>query len=342
MKVGLVGLGKMGILHAAILNTFKEVEICSVAEKENLLIKYIQSALPNLRLYQDYEQMLKSEELDLLYITTPVSSHLPVILSSIKNGVGFFVEKPLSKNLLQAKKIVDELKKSNVFNSVGYVFRFVETFSKAKSFLDERILGDITNVKASMYVANIFSKPSGWRFKKKESEGGVLLDLGCHLIDLLLWYFGPIAKVSGQTRSVYSELDDFANAKLEFKNKITGELDTSWSKKGYRIPEINLDITGTSGNLKVNQDFIEIKLDKKIPQFEDTESKIFKQSLEKGVFFDVGGPEFTKEDSHIVEAFSKKRQPLIDVFEAYETQSVIEAIYDSAKKNRMIKVEYLG
>ena len=341
MNVGLVGLGKMGILHAGILNTLNNVKIISVAETESLLTKNFKKILPEINVYQNIDKMLDSEDLDLVYITTPVISHLPLSLSCIKKETNFFVEKPLTRNLEEAKNICFELKNSDIIHSVGYNLRFVDTFSKTKNLLEQKILGDILNVNSTMYVSNIFSKPTGWRFKKKLSGGGVLLELGCHLVDLLLWYFGPISNLTGKIKSVYSEVEDFGNADLEFENGIRGVLDTSWSKEGYSIPEANIEIVGSNGKLRVNQDFIDIKLKNPVSTFPNKEKRIYKQELDKGISFDVAGPDYTKEDAHVVNCVVEKKPPLIDAFEASKTQSVLDAIYESDKKNQRVEVEYV-
>ena len=341
MNVGLVGLGKMGMLHAGILNTLNNVKIISVAETESLLTKNFKKILPEINVYQNIDNMLDSEDLDLVYITTPVISHLPLSLSCIKKETNFFVEKPLTRNLEEAKNICFELKNSDIIHSVGYNLRFVDTFSKTKNLLEQKILGDILNVNSTMYVSNIFSKPTGWRFKKKLSGGGVLLELGCHLVDLLLWYFGPISNLTGNIKSVYSEVEDFGNADLEFENGIRGELDTSWSKEGYSIPEANIEIVGSNGKLRVNQDFIDIKLKNPVSTFPNKEKRIYKQELDKGISFDVAGPDYTKEDAHVVNCVVEKKHPLIDAFEASKTQSVLDAIYESDKKNQRVEVEYV-
>ena len=340
MQVGIVGLGKMGLLHSAVLNTLDDVQIVSIAEKDSLVTKHLKSVLPKINVYKDLDEMLSSENLDLVHITTPVASHLPLTLTSIKKRLNFFVEKPLTRNLDEAKQICSELKNSNLIHCVGYNVRFLETFSNVKSLLDENVLGDIINVNSTMYASNIFSKPSGWRFKKKISGGGVLLELGCHLVDLLLWYFGPITNVIGKIKTVYSEVEDFAHAEFEFEKGIKGELDTSWSKEGYTIPEINLEIKGTNGSLRVNQDFIEMKLKNPVQKFKQADVKIYKQELEKGISFDVAGTDYTKEDMHLVDCVKNKKQTLVNAFEASKTQSVIEAIYDSDSEKRSISVDY--
>ena len=341
MKAGIVGLGKMCLLHAGDLNTLNDVQITSIAEKENFIAKYIKNSLPSVNVYDDFEKMLDSEKIDILYISTPTPAHFSIMKTCMQKGTNFFVEKPLTKNLGEAKIICSELEKSDIIHGVGFNLRFVDTFSKVKSLLDSKILGNISNVKSSMYVSNIFSKPSGWRFKKKSSGGGVLLEFGCHLIDLLLWYFGPIENLSGKTKSVYSSVDDFAHIDMKFSNGITGEYDTSWSVKGYRIGETSMEITGDNGKMTVNQDYIDIKLKKLVPPIEELETKIYKQSLPGNVSFDVGGTDYAKHDKHIIECIKNKKQPLVNAFEASKTQSVIQATYDSSKDNKSKTVEYI-
>jgi len=259
MNVGVVGFGKMGLLHAGILNSMNNVKITAVAEKERLISNYIKNSLSDVKVYQDYKKMIDSEELDLVYVTTPVATHIPVALSCTRNKINFFIEKPLSSNLDEAKEFCTELKKAGIVHSVGYNRRFIDTFAKVKSLLDSEILGDISDFKSSMYASNVFSNPSGWRSSKQISGGGVLMDLGSHVADLLLWYFGEILQVSGKISSIYSEeVEDEAHMDIEFLSGIKGKLDTSWSVKGYRTPEIKIEVNGSNGKLTVCEDFIKI------------------------------------------------------------------------------------
>lgn len=343
MNVGVVGLGKMGLLHSGILNSLPDIKIAAITEKENLITRYIKKTLPKISLYEDAEKMFEHEDLDLAYITTPISSHFPIALSCIKNKVNFFIEKPLTKDFIESQKLCNELRNSNLIHSVGYNRRFIATFCKAKSLLDMKIFRDISYIKSSMYVSNILSKPTGWRFKKIDSGGGVLLDLGAHVIDLLIWFFGPISKVYGKVNSIYSdEVEDFAHMSIEFKGGIKGELDTSWSVPGYRLPELDIEIMANNGKLRVNEDFLEVKMKDPVPPYYDHTTTIYKQSLSNEVPIDLGGPEYTKEDIHMVECVLNKKQTLVNVFEASKTQSVIQAMYDSAGAGQTKKVEYIG
>ena len=95
MKAAIIGLGKMGLLHTALLNTLKNVEIKAIAEKEGFLKKYIQKLFPELNVYDDYIEMFDKENLDVVYITTPISSHFPIINNAIDSGINFFCGKTI-------------------------------------------------------------------------------------------------------------------------------------------------------------------------------------------------------------------------------------------------------
>ncbi len=341
MNIAIVGLGKMGLLHAGIFNSLKDVQITAIAEKEKLISNLIKKSSLDVQVYEKYESMLDSNNFDLVCITTPIATHLPIALSCIEKKINFFVEKPLVRNQTESRQLRNKLKDTQIFHTVGFNRRFMKTFSKAKSLLDSKILGDITRINSSVFVSNVFSKTAGWRLSKELSGGGVLLDLGCHLIDLLIWYFGSISSVKGGIRSIYSrEVEDEATMELEFSNGIVANLKTSWSIRGYRLPETRLEIIGSNGKMIVCEDYVKISLLSPVPDLEKKDMTIFNQSLGNGVPIDIGGVDYTLEDTYIVDCIKNNKQSFINVFEASKTQSVIQAMYDSAKKNSVVIVNY--
>jgi len=93
MNVGIVGLGKMGLLHASILNSLDGVKLTTVAENDKLISNYIKNSISSVNIYNDYKKMINSEDLDLVYITTPIDTHVPIALQCIENKINFFLEK---------------------------------------------------------------------------------------------------------------------------------------------------------------------------------------------------------------------------------------------------------
>ena len=128
---------------------------------------------------------------------------------------------------------------------------------------------------------------------------------------------------------------------MEFENGMRGEFETSWSVKGYRIFEDRLEITGSNGKIIANQDYIDIKIKEPVSSLTKKETRIYKQSLDEGVSFDVGESYYTKEDREIIDCVKAKKLPLANVFEASKAQSIIQAAYDSAKSKSECEVRYL-
>ncbi|RMF29381.1 MAG: hypothetical protein D6752_06085, partial [Candidatus Nitrosothermus koennekii] len=133
---------------------------------------------------------------------------------------------------------------------------------------------------------------------------------------------------------------------LRLENGLTGYIDTSWSIRNYRLPEINIEIHGSNGTLFVNEDYIRLILDAPFNRnnlnFNDGITTIYKQELFKGVPIDIGGVEYTREDMHVIDCVKNKRQSMLNISEASKVQAVIDAIYRSANNNRWEDVIYLA
>lgn len=335
INVGVVGLGKMGILHMGILNNLAGVEVRGVAEKQGLILKAFKKLVPSaIGTYEDYKEMLSKESLDLVYITTSTALHTKIARDCVENKINFFVEKPLGLSVADCNPLLDAVKQTPVINMVGYCKRFSYTFRKAKEIIDSGLLGELIYLNSSMYVSQLFLKGKGWRYKKESSGGGVLTTLATHLVDLLLWLFGDIDRVNSNTKSFYSkDVEDFVHSYLVFKSGLEGYLDTSWSVRNYRLAEVKIEVQGMNGMLIVNDDYVKFYLDK-----ESNWTSYYKQDLGRGVDFELGGPEYTLEDKYLIECVRNTKPAASNVFDGFKVQKVVEAMYRSASEKRAIEV----
>jgi len=334
LKAGVIGMGKMGILHTGILNSLQGVEVKALVDNQDAILNFIKGAIPAIETYKDYRDMLNKEELDLVYITTPTSLHTRPAIECVDRQIPFFVEKPLGVSTADCLNLVNAVKRNPVANMVGYSKRFVDTFSKAKEIIASKDLGNLIYFNSSMYVSQLFTKGKGWRYKKESSGGGVLNTLAAHLIDLLLWYFGDISLIEGNVKSFYSkDVEDFVHSYLLFEKGFSGYLDASWSVRNYRLPEIRIQVEGDRGMLTVTDDYLKVYIDK-----EGSWKTYYKQDLFNGVDFDLGGPEYTREDKHMIESIRAKRETGMDVFDGLKVQKIIEGIYVSASNKRAVDV----
>lgn len=334
LEAGVIGMGKMGILHTGILNSINDVEVKALVDNQDSILNFIKSALPSIRTYRSYEDLFRQEDLDLIYITTPTSLHTKLALECVDHQIPFFVEKPLGISVDDCRPLVDAVSDAPVINMVGYSKRFVDTFAKAKEMIDSGDLGTLLYLNSSMYVSQLFTIGKGWRYKKEASGGGVLNTLAAHLIDLLLWYFKDVSHIQGNVKRHYSrDVEDFAHCYLQFENGLSGYMDTSWSVRNYRLPEIKIQVEGDRGMLVVTDDYVKVYLED-----ESFWRTLYKQDLFKGVDFDIGGPEYTLEDKHMIESIRNNTETNMDVFDGFKVQKIIEAIYRSAANKQVVEV----
>ncbi len=339
LKAGIIGIGKMGMLHASILNSIDNVKVIAIADTEKFLVNFLEKNT-KIKGYNNYLKMIEDSDLDFVYITTPVHSHIEIASNCAKRNLHFFVEKPLGRTADECEILCKIIKEHNIVNMVGFYLRYSDTFRKAKKILDEGVLGEIKEVRSSIFQTLEANKSSGWRFSEKLSGGGVLVDLGIHLIDLLIWFFGKIKKVQGLTESKkLQNVEDYACADLTFESNLSCSFVASWNEKNYRLQETTIEIEGTLGKMKVNEDFVKIDF-KKEQNIEKKSSIFYKQNLYKGIEIDIGGSEYTNEDIDFVNSIKNNIQSNLNVIHSTMVQSVIDSIYKSSKTKKLESVRF--
>jgi predicted dehydrogenase len=298
INVGIVGLGKMGILHAGIVNALPDNRVTAICEKEGILTRAARKILPGISFYEDAVEMMQKESLDAVFIASPIHTHAAVIRRLLESGcnTAMFTEKPLAANETDALEIADAVTNSGIVNMVGFQKRFSQTFQHAKRLLSQGAIGELQCFRCYSYMSDIFRQGKGWRFEK--GTGGVLLEHGPHLLDLMLWYFGEPETVSAVERAFYSsEVEDYVHAFLEFSSRLVGTLDLSWSIRNYRLPETFIEVHGTNGVLTVNDDYVRVQVDHPVDGVVDAGRRTLqKPEFNSSVDFLLGDPEFTSED----------------------------------------------
>lgn len=334
MKIAVIGIGKMGMLHAGIFNGMDGIELCAVSDTSKFLMGAAQSLKPDLKIYDDYERMLDEARPDAAVIATPVFLHVPMGMACAQRDIPFFLEKPLSPSGQEAEGLLSLIEAKRLPTMVGYMLRYVETYMKAKEILASGALGKLVNFRSTIYVSQLFKTGKGWRYAKKEAGGGVVIGQATHLIDLLQWFFGPVSWVSGHTRSWYSqEVEDFAHGHLEFQSGVTGWFDSSWSVRHHRLMQIEIHVNTEFGTLTVTDDFVKLYLDKASGGFPAGWTQFYKPDLFEGVEIDLGGPQYTRQDADFVRAVREKSDVESNVRNAYNVQRIVDAIYASASRH---------
>jgi predicted dehydrogenase len=334
LELAVIGFGKLGLLHAGLVNGLPGSRLAAAVDSNAMLLKALKARMAGLRTYGEHKALLRDGGIDAAVIATPTASHVDIAVDCVRAGIAVFIEKPLAASAAQANPLLEALRDRPVPNMVGYMGRYGATFAKAKEIVSRGALGRPQMLRASMYVAQLFSGGKGWRYDKAVSGGGVLITQAAHLVDQLLWLFGDVSQVSAHTASLYSTaVEDHVHAYLHFRCGLRGYVDASWSARHYRTPSMAIHAQGEGGTLDVDDDHVRLFLDDAVDPFPAGWSEWRQPDLYRGVSFDIGGPQYTLQAEAFLAAVGGGISPESDVRSAHRVQRVIDAIYASAERD---------
>jgi predicted dehydrogenase len=249
IKIGVVGLGKMGLSHHALLHAHPEVEVVACDSA-----KYVLGVLAKntgVETYSDYGEMLNRGGLDAVVIATPSSAHAPMVRAAFEKGLHVFCEKPLTLDPEDSEELATSAAERGLVTQVGYHNRFVGAFGEVRRLLDAGAIGEVTHVFGEAY-GPVVLKPKGGTWRSRRSEGGgCLYDYAAHVIDLINWYAGEPSGVGGTALpKVFSaDTDDAAFSTLYFPGGKTGQISVYWSDESYRKMTTRVNVWGTTGRI---------------------------------------------------------------------------------------------
>lgn len=322
LRVAVVGLGKMGLLHAGILNVLPNVHLTALCDKSAVIRRFFGKVFRGIKMVDGVEKLLDLD-LDAVYVTTPIPSHFSIASAIYVEEIArnLFVEKTLSSSYDESKELCGLASRFGGTNMVGYTRRFSVTYRKAKDLLAQHAIGEVISFSAYAYSSDFLGDKKD--IKAGTSRGGVLRDLGCHAIDLALWFFGELQVGSVKLTSIADDnSEDSAYFKVKNSNGVQGEFSISWREPGYRMPEIALLIRGSKGIIEVNDDKVKLKM-------LDGKSFIwYRHDLNDNVDFWLGGPEYFRENKSFVDSMIEGRS----AEPSFLTASRVDHIIDEVKR----------
>jgi predicted dehydrogenase len=168
------------------------------------------------------------------------------------------LEKPIAVTIEEAKAAISVCERNSVKLMLGYPFRFNERFIKLKQDLENGLIGDVENIHATCVSSGpFFHRADGyspvpvpdWWFNTQLTGGGVLMDLGCHMINLLRWLFGDVVDIKGQFgHRLRMDFEDSAMCLARFESGSVAVVNVGWFSQDYNL---KLDILGTVRNVSV-------------------------------------------------------------------------------------------
>lgn len=213
--VGLISVGWMGKVHSRAYQSLPIVypelgikpRLIIAADNVQERADYARDVLGYESVSLDYQDVLNHPEVDVVSICAPNFLHAEIGIAAAKAGKAFWIEKPVGRGADETEAVEKAADEAGVVTSIGFNYRNAPAVEHAKQLISTGALGQITNIRGTFF-ADYSAEPNGalsWRFIRKFAGSGVLGDLMGHLADLVQYLAGPIAEVSGITKTVITE-----------------------------------------------------------------------------------------------------------------------------------------
>lgn len=348
VKIGIIGCG--GIANGKHMPSLKQVPGVEMVAFCDIIPERAEKAakeygVPGAKVYTDYKELLKDQEIEVVHVCTPNREHSQITVDALYAGKHVMCEKPMAKNAADAKKMLDAAKATGKKLSIGYQHRKKAAARYAKQYIETGALGEIYY--ANCHALRRRGTPNWGVFLNEEEQGGgPVIDIATHSLDLTLYLMNnwepkmvlgkthkklehpEAGNIWGDNGVSDSKLEDSAVAMIVMKNGATIMLETSWAINLQLDSEMDTFLSGSKAGLQLRDDKLTLNsvlLDRKI----DTDVDLSAGGV---AFYD--GATLTPqvyEAMDWIDSIVNDHDPIVLPEQAYVVSQILEAIYVSNK-----------
>jgi predicted dehydrogenase len=331
LRIGLVGVGAAAqVSHIPVLKRIEDVELVALCDRDGEKAARVATKFQVPNSTSRLDDLLANDEIDAIDICTPNFLHAPMAAAALEAGKHVLCERPLARSADEARVMVKAARKADRILMCSVAHRFRPDAQLLRRFVDKGDLGQIFYAKAGWLRLRTQWDSDEWRAQKRESGGGVVLDLGFQMLDLSLWVLGK-PKVESVTASVHrqkkGEVEDSATAFLRLEGGATLTLEVTWGllmEKDFNY----LNLFGSGGAALLNPFRVHKGMHGTLVNVTpalDTARNQYKQSIEAQI-------------DHFAEALRKGTKPMGEAEEILPVMELMDAIYRSADQGKEVKL----
>ena len=248
LRVGIAGYGIVGKRRHVFINEHPQLEVVAVCD-QNFNNDYV---LNDRISYFNNTDLLIKENLDILFVCLTNNIAAEVTIAGLNKGFHVFCEKPPGMSVEDIQDVIEvENKHPNLKLKYGFNHRYHESIKKALQVIQSGELGQVVNLRGVYGKSRVIPFSGGWRSKRDLAGGGILLDQGIHMVDLMRLFCGEFIDVKSFISNDYwkHDVEDNAYALLKDKSGRIAMLNstaTQWQHK------FSLDISLTQGYIELS------------------------------------------------------------------------------------------
>ncbi|MGF1451257.1 MAG: Gfo/Idh/MocA family protein [Opitutales bacterium] len=274
IKAGLIGTGGMGNHHANAIAQTHGLELRAVCDIESEKVQSFGAQHGISQVFTDPEKFVQEADMDAVIVATPDRFHRPAAIAALQAGKHVFCEKPLATDAHEAQAMLDAANAAGTVNLVNFTYRKSSALQKAAEWVASGELGRIYHVEAHYLQGWLLTNYWGdvrqntrfqWRLSQAHGSGGVLGDIGVHILDFATFPVGEIARLrcklknfaekfpGNQIGEYRLDANDTAVVTLEFKNDAIGSIRMTRCASGFKNA-LQLTVCGELGALQIDLD----------------------------------------------------------------------------------------
>ncbi len=272
LRAGVIGLGA-GQAHMTGYVKADGVDLVAIAGKEKDRLAYAAERFDVPHTFEDWEDLVAREDIDLVSIATPNALHAPIAIAALRAGKHVLCEKPLSIDAGSAQQMVDAAVDAGRILQTAFNFRRRGDVRTLREHLDTGALGRIYHTKSTWLRRSGIPGLGSWFTSKELAGGGPLIDLGVHVLDLALYLLDE-PRIVSVTAATYAELgtrgrggsgssftrfgtglayevEDLATAFLRFEDGGSLRLEAGWAAYSKTSDDIEIQLMGSDGGAHI-------------------------------------------------------------------------------------------
>jgi len=216
LRVGVAGYGVVGKRRRQFVDVNSNMITVAVSDID---FNREGTASDGVKFYPAY-QGLFNEELDVLFVSLPNFLAAEATIAGLEHGLHVFCEKPPGRTVQDIKKVI-EIEKKNPHLKLKYGFnhRYHASVKEAKKVIESNQYGEIINIRGVYGKSNIIPFDKGWRSERKYAGGGILLDQGIHMLDMIRYFAGDFEEIKSFVSNSYWHHDVEDNAYAIMRNR---------------------------------------------------------------------------------------------------------------------------
>lgn len=330
--VCVVGLGWMGRVHAEAFASVREKVALFVCSRDKGRGQEFATRYGAEGWFTDYDEVLRDERIQVIDLCLPHDLHFPRALEAFEAGKHVLVEKPMARNLREAREMVQTARAKGKRLAVAENIRVYPQCIEAQRLLSDGALGEPFFLQVNHFA---YYTPKGWRQSLERAGGGALIDTGHHYVDLAVMLGGRVKKVIASiSRKTITEIEgeDTAVIHLWYERGVIGQVTVSFGMPGVPSAPLFL-VCGTEGSLVYERKgkglvWYRKRGEPKVLLPADLPESQWEETIRRGV-------------RAFVDGFLRGKEAPLGAEGAFHDMAIITASYESARKGMPVSVPYL-